>query len=241
VNYKSRIILTVLSLVTLIGSTYAEAESSHPLHFYAGLTGSIERMTGRRTDGLTEANGTRTIYASNIRMLDNATAVAVMGGFLWKFPPLPLWMGPEVYLGRGGNFSSIRDARVVAGANRYYATDFQRKLFYGALLRVGPHFCDHYFAYLSLGLDTGYFTTTRVLATSQSSLIKKTRSFNGLSYGFGIERQVSKVNVGFDLKLIQYRRQITDDGVPLATGPAILRFTVRPIIYSASLRVSYRF
>jgi hypothetical protein len=68
-----------------------------PTQFYAGLVGGIDRMTGRRTEQLSEAAGLTT-YTDNKRILENNSTISVVGGFLWKLPPLPILMGPEVYL-----------------------------------------------------------------------------------------------------------------------------------------------
>ncbi len=74
---------------------YTDANAPHQTHvgekptkFYVGLVGGIERMTGRRTEGLREPAGL-TIYQSNKRMLENKATISAVGGFLWKLPPPP--------------------------------------------------------------------------------------------------------------------------------------------------------
>jgi hypothetical protein len=225
-------------------STYAEDDIPHqtliekPVQFYTGLVGGIDRMTGRRTEQLSEAAAITT-YTNNMRMLENNSTISLVGGFLWKFPPLPILMGPEVYLGRGNAMSSFTATTQDAlGNNRYYSTDFQRKFFYGGLIRVGYLFCPDLLGSLSLGLDRSQFLTKRTLTTN---FINRTKGFNGVSLGAGVEKHFGHFGFGLDVKLIQYRRQLTSDRVGAVAGAGDLNFSVRPIVYSAALRFCYLF
>jgi len=209
-----------------------------PLKYYVGLVGGIERMTGRRTEGLSEAAAS-TVYADNKRILENNSTISAVGGFLWKFPPLPIWMGMEAYLGRGNALSSVTATTPDAlGNNRYYSTDFQRKFFYGGLIRVGHFFCPDLLGAISLGIDRSQFLTKRAL---NANIINRTKGFNGFLFGLGVEKHYGHLGVGLDLKLIQYRRQLTSDPVDLAAGAGHLNFSVRPVMYSVALRLCYLF
>ncbi|MGV8949417.1 MAG: hypothetical protein ACOH2E_08710 [Candidatus Paracaedibacter sp.] len=209
-----------------------------PVQFYAGLVGGIDRMTGRRTEQLSEAAAITT-YTNNMRMLENNSTISIVGGFLWKLPPLPILMGPEVYFGRGNATSSVTaTTRDALGNNRYYSTDFQRKFFYGGLIRVGYLFCPDLLGILSLGIDRSQFLTKRTLTTNS---ISRTKGFNGFSLGGGLEKHFGHFGFGVDFKLIQYRRQLTSDPVVLNAVKRDLTFSVRPIVYSAALRFCYLF
>jgi hypothetical protein len=241
-----KILLLIAMMCGLsMGKARAEYDTPHqtlverPVQFYAGLAGGIERMTGRRTESLSEA-ARSTAYADNKRILENNSTVSAVGGFLWKFPPLPIWMGPEIYLGRGNALSSVTATTPDAlGNNRYYSTDFQRKFFYGGLIRVAYFFCPDLLGSASLGIDRSQFLTKRTLNTN---LINRTKGFNGFLFGLGLEKHFGHLGFGFDLKLIQYRRQLTSDPVNLAAGAAgDLNFSVRPVVYSAALRLCYLF
>jgi hypothetical protein len=252
-NRKIILLLTALSGQFLTQSAYAYTDSSQkhcpPLQFYAGMVGGIERMNGRRTDSLSETFGGVPItstYAENLRMLENNATLTFLGGFLWKLPTLPVLVGPEFFFGRGNATSNVTDTRLnPAGANyRFYSTDVQRKFFYGGLIRIGHNFCNDYVVSLSFGIDRSQFLTKRILAIdplARATVIKRTKGFNGFLYGVGLERSFKHVIVGIDLKLTQYRRQLTEDPVSITTGPANTNLSVRPIIYSAGIRLCYRF
>ena len=212
--------------------------AERPTQFYAGLVGGIDQMTGRRTEQLSEA-ANLTTYTDNKRILENNSTMSVVGGFLWKFPPLPILMGPEVYFGRGNARSTVTATTQDAlGNNRYYSTDFRRKFFYGGLIRIGYLFCPDLLGTLSLGIDRSRFLTKRTLTTN---FISRTKGFNGVSFGVGVEKHLGHFGFGLDIKLIQYRRQLTTDPVTLNAVNRDLTFSVRPIVYSAALRFCYLF
>lgn len=252
-NCKIVFLLTALIGQSLTQGIYAHTRSSQdhcpPMQFYAGIVGGIERMNGRRTDSLTEnVAGASTVstYAQNLRMLENNATLTFLGGFLWKLPTLPVVMGPEFFFGRGNASSNVTDTRLDPGGvnYRFYSTDFQRKFFYGGLIRIGHNFCDDYVVSLSFGIDRSQFLTKRILALdplAKATVIRRTKGFNGFLYGVGLERRFKHVIVGIDLKLTQYRRQLTEDPVRITTGPANTQLSVRPIIYSAGIRLCYRF
>ena len=247
-NRKISLLIAMMCVQGLMAEVRANTPQK-PIQFYAGLSGGIERMNGRRTEGLTEIVGGapfQSIYTTNKRMLENNATVSFIAGFLWKFPPLPLLMGPEFYFGRGNALSNVTDIRRdPAGVNnRFYSTDFQRKFFYGGLIRVGYQFCRDYLISFALGIDRSQFLTKRVLVlvpTIIPTIVQRTKGFNGFLYGLGFEKHFEHIIVGLDLKLIQYRRQLTQDDFTLPTGPASTNLSVRPVLYSAALRFCYRF
>jgi hypothetical protein len=213
-------------------------ERHETLQVYAGLVGGIERMSGRRTDSLVNGGAT-TVYALKKRMLENNATLSLVGGFLWKFPPLDILMGPEFFMGRGNATSNVSYADSL---NNYYSTDVQRKFFYGDLIRIGTDFCKDYFTWVSFGIDRSQFWTKRALvitgAPIGANIVSRTKGFNGFLFGLGLERSFHHVIAGLDLKVIQYRRQ---DPVDIMGGGVSLNLNVRPIIYSAALRLCYRF
>jgi len=233
---------------------YAQASSeSHcpPIQFYAGMVGGIERMNGRRSEGLSETPlgvppTVTTSYTTNLRMLENNGYLSFMGGFLWKLPPLPVLIGPEIYFGRGNTRSTITDTTHPdnLGNQRLYSTEFARKFFYGGLIRIGVHFCQEYFLSLSFGIDRSQFLTKRYFALDPAvnpTVVSRTKGFNGFLYGIGFERQYKNIIVGVDFKLIQYRRQQTQDSITITNSPATSNFYVRPVLYIAGIRLAYRF
>lgn len=253
-NRKIIFLVGLICIQMFSKNIFANSESTNhhcpPLQFYAGMVGGIDRMNGRRSESLTETvAGTSRItsYTSNFRMLENNAYLSFMSGFLWKLPPLPILIGPEIYLGRGNTRSTITDASHVNPANgqkRLYVTEFARKFFYGGLIRIGYHFCRDYLVSFSLGIDRSQFLTKRYFAldsTVTPTIINRTKGFNGVLFGLGLEKRIKSLIVGIDLKLIQYRRQLTMDPISIPTSPAASNFSARPILYIAGLRLAYVF
>lgn len=238
-----------------MGAARADSDEPHqtlverPLQFYAGLVGGIDRMMGRRTEGLSEP-ALLTVFAGNKRMQENNSTISAVGGFWWKLPPLPVLLGPEVYFGRGNALSNVSaNSLDAAGNSRLYSTDFQRKFFYGGLIRIGYLFCPDFLGSFSLGIDRSQFLTKRILTNSPAApiavlptIITRTRGLNGFIFGMGLEKHFGHLGVGLDLKFIQYRRQLTMDKVNAPVGQSgIINLSVRPIIYSAAIRLCYLF
>jgi len=250
---KLYFILGIICAQILRSGVLADSSSSdhsQPTKFYEGVIGGIERMTGRRSEGLIETvGGARftTSYSSSYRMLENNAYLSFVTGFLWKLPPLPLLIGPEFYFGRGNTRSTVTDTVQKDPNNgnyRLYSADYARKFFYGALLRVGYQFCRDYLVAFSLGIDRSQFNMRRYFAiapTVPPTVINRTRGINGIVFGLGLERHFKNFLFGIDFKLIQFRRQQTQDNVPVANAVASSIMFVRPIMYVAGLRLAYVF
>jgi hypothetical protein len=252
---------TVATLYGLLLVTQAHAEApplSKPFQFYMGVAGGIETMAGKRSESLDEDNQNLlpplfrriiTSYTSNLSMSERSGIGSMMTGFLWKIPNVPLLIGPEIYIGRGSTASSFSDMRLDPLHNveiRYYTTDFQRKLFSGILIRAGYQFCEKYLAYLSFGFDRSQFCIIRTLrheAAVPTTMVKSTKTLNGIVFGLGLERTFDQFVVGFDFKAIQYRTYNSIDNVQVNPGvrPAFFNFSVQPKIKMFSLRIAYRF
>jgi hypothetical protein len=245
-------LLVALLFGQFIPNAFAETQSSDkgcPTHFYLGMAGGLERLNGRRSEGLSEIIAgvtTVTSYTSNFRMLENNGYLSFVGGFLWKFPPLPIYIGPEVYLGRGNARSTVTDSNHVdnLGNNRFYSTDYARKLFYGALMRIAYEFCPKYFASFSLGFDRSQFQIRRYFSLDPlvpATIINRTRTLNGYIIGFGLDKFFKQFVVGLEFKVIQYRRQQITDSITITNAPASSNLAVRPVIYHAGIRLAYKF
>ena len=252
---------TLATLYGLLLLTQAHAEAppaSKAFQFYMGIAGGIETMAGKRSESLDEDNQnvilppfrrTITSYTNNLSMSERSGIGSLMAGFLWKVPNFPVLMGPEIYIGRGNTASSFSDIRLDPFNNietRYYTTDFQRKLFSGALMRFGYQFSEKYLAYLTLGFDRSQFCIKRTLrheAAVPTTMVKRTKALNGMVFGLGLERAFDQFIVGFDFKTIQYQTYNSNDNVQVNPGgrPAFLNFSVQPKIKMYSLRISYRF
>lgn len=249
---------TLATLYGLLFLTQAHAEAptpSKPFQFYMGIAGGIETMAGKRSEGLDEENQAlgppnriKTIYTNNLEKSERSAVSSGIIGFLWKIPTFPILIGPEIFVGSGSTTSSFSDVRFdpISGESRYYMTDFQRKLFSGALIRLGYQFCERYLTYLSFGFERGQFSIKRTLHHEQNVLatsIKRTKALTGTVLGIGIERSFDQFIVGFDFKAIQYRTYNSIDNVQVGPGvtPAFLNFSVQPKIKMFSLRIAYRF
>jgi hypothetical protein len=234
------------------GTTYQPTLKG--FQFYAGISGGGKQLSGRRSDSIDEEDINNTparlqTSLRNQRISEKNAVVSIMAGFWWKMPRVPLLIGPEIYLGRGNTLSSVKDTRsdpFVPGFFRTYSTDFQRKLFGGAVIRLGYQFCENYLAYLSFGADRSQFSLERAFRYNDDvpgTLIKKTKGLNGAVFGAGLEKSVDKFIVGIDCRVIQYRRYNSVDPLQVSPGnePASINFSLKPTIINLSLRVAYRF
>ena len=252
-NRKISLLITALFAQGLIENVHAKNSSpQNAVQFYAGLSGGIEWMDGKRTDSLNEdIGGARTItnYADNLNVRRDNAVISAIGGFMWKLPSVPLLIGPEIFFGRGNALSSVRDSRLDPfNETRFYVADFQRKHFYGILARAGYQFCNSYLAYLALGWEQGRFSLFRAISADQvnatpTSISDTSKTLNAILFGLGIEKRISPFNVGLDFRISRYQR-ITSLGKinplpPLGTGD--LYFSFRPQVYTAALRISYEF
>jgi len=259
-NRKILLLLAALVGLTFTGEAYANTSEEayaytppesdiSPVVWYAGMVGGIERMTGRRSESLTETIAnvpTVTTYGIDHRMLENNGNLSFVGGFLIGPYSESIRIGPEFFFGRGNALSNVSDTRLdPAGAiNRFYSTDFQRKFFYGGLVRIGYLFCEKYFLSLSIGIDRSQFRTKRIFALDPNfvaNVIDRTKGFNGFLFGVGFEKLFKNFIIGIDFKLIQYRRQSNDDSLVITNIPASSNLSIRPVMYTTGIRLCYRF
>lgn len=230
--------------------------SANSVQFYLGFAGGLEHMSGKRSESLDEEDPDNspasiiTIYTKNRSMKDDNITLSAMAGFLWQVSNLPIMIGPELYVGRGSTISSFNDTRKdTANLNRFYKTDFQRKAFWGGLARVGYNFYKDYLAYLSGGYEGGQFSIASVITNDPENVTTTqthhTKWFNGFSYGLGVEKRMACFKVGVDLRAVQYGRKtfVNSMNVNATNGvlPASFRISLRPIIYTGALRISYLF
>lgn len=256
--------IALLSLSFLIGGVNAQPNptptpsqrSMNIPQFYAGISGGFEHFTGHRSEKLIStdpANSESRVFSDNKKFFSNADiALSGIAGFLWKIPNLPFSIGPEVYLGQGNGRDLIKNTYRdnLAAETRTYSAELKRKLFYGFIVRAGWNFWKDYFGFLSLGIDSSQFMADRLMITdtnningSNSNTLRKTKRLSGTVMGIGFEKRFGSLCVGIDLKRIAYKSQRLFDTLNPDPGinPNQLAFSVRPKIYSLSLRLSYLF
>lgn len=145
------------------GSDNASGYKHKAFQPYLGLSGGIDKLTGKHKDSLIEPNGIPVVvYSSNQTLPTSGQAVSgsAIAGFLVDIPCTPIAVGPEVYIGHSNATSNFRYAYndSAAGEDRVYTSALKRNSFYGLLLRGGVSFCQEYFAYLSIGADFSNFS-----------------------------------------------------------------------------------
>ncbi|MDF3034327.1 MAG: hypothetical protein K0R76_1281 [Alphaproteobacteria bacterium] len=239
---------------TPINSMMTSSASATRPQFYVGLSSGFENLSGRRSEELIADPifAQSTIFSNNQKFSSRADiALSAIAGFQWGIPNLPLSIGPEIYLGKGNgsNLVKINYHDAIAAENRTYAAEFKRKLFYGFIVRTGWNFWKDYFGFLSLGIDMSHFMTDRSMLTNTNlpnfnfQTLRRTKKLSGFLMGIGIEKRFGCIGVGIDLKRVTYRQQNFFDTLnpDPGTPPNQLSFSVRPKIYSLSLRISYLF
>ena len=79
---------------------------SKAVQFYAGLSGGVERMSGRQNQSISYPGGAALGVPEFISFLSNVSQSSKNGlysafaGFTWNIPSIPLFLGPEIYIGR---------------------------------------------------------------------------------------------------------------------------------------------
>lgn len=251
-RYSSYLLAVILCTVGGVGEASIEVSSQKFPLFYLGLSGSFERMSGKRSEYFRESDllgGAVTQYTQGKRMSENNVATSVLAGALGRFSPLPIAIGSEVYFGKSNTLSKIADVRQdnnIPPVNIYYSAGIQRKLYYGALLKVGYEFYQDYLASFLVGVERGQFEVSKALTydpENTSAILRgKTKWASGLVLGVNLEKKIGDFNVGLDLKHIQYNRCSFIDTIedPLL-GSSVLELSSRPQVFSTALRISYLF
>ncbi|MBX9804381.1 MAG: hypothetical protein K2Y18_01360 [Alphaproteobacteria bacterium] len=251
-----------LIVAALCGYGMVETAQATPcpklVEFYAGVSGGIEQLSGFHSDSfaVNAAPEENRVFAdkSSFPSSNKGTVITGMTGILWNIPTLPFYLAPEIYIGKGDRESTFRvnyvDNFPVPADNRTYSSLLQRKSFYGALLKAGYKFYQTYTVYISAGLDVGNFSITRSMTKdvgipdTNTSTVRTNKSFTGLLWGIGFEKQMGSFKVSLDFKGVNYGRKNFVDAITTTNGtPGLttLGYTAKPKIYAGSIGFAYLF
>jgi len=262
--------LFFLSSQGIVKSTYANslpAEAEHlappakPLQFYVGLSGGINSMTGRRDEKVTNYPDPAqpvNIFSDNLRFSNKNAFYSAFAGFTWNISKLPLFMGPEIYLGRT-NTESERRASVRYegdGTVRTMQTSIQQSNFAGTSAQIGINFPHQTRSYLSLGIEfsrfhhsTFYIPRSAIAAVGAVEDLlppsfATTKCLKGFVWGIGAEKAYKNFRFGGDIRFINYKTfkasYTTNNPDPLAPVDVIIN-SFKPKNIRFSLRFIYDF
>jgi hypothetical protein len=270
---KMRLKTATLGLLILgYGLTAGQANAnvtvpSKAVQFYAGLSGGVERMSGRQNQSISypgaAALGGAALgvpefisFLGNVSQSSKNGLYSAFGGFTWNIPSIPLFLGPEIYIGRSNAEIENRITIPEVGTltNRSMQTSIQSSNFIGGSLQIGAHLPMQSRAYVLMGLDSSQFRYTTFYVprsnlggagpdlAASSFATKKWKS--GFIWGFGLEKEFKCFRVGGEIRFIQYRElkvsYNTDSADPLHSIETINN-AYKPKIIRFSLRASYLF
>lgn len=237
---------------------------SKAVQFYVGLSGGVERMSGRQNQSISYPGGaalgvpTSIPFLSNVSQSSKNGLYSAFGGFTWNIPSIPFFLGPEIYIGRSNTEIENRITIPEVGTltNRSMQTSIQSSNFIGGSLQVGAHLPMQSRAYVLMGLDSSQFRYTTFYVprsnlglggagpdlAASSFATKKWKS--GFIWGFGLEKEFKCFRVGGEIRFIQYRElkvSYNTDSADAVHSLETINNAFKPKIIRFSLRASYLF
>ncbi|MBM3468958.1 MAG: hypothetical protein FJX71_05965 [Alphaproteobacteria bacterium] len=232
--------------------------SLNSIQKYVGISGGVGRMTGRRDESVFNAIGVPrlSIFASNVRFTSSKAAYSLFAGFTSDIPGVPIFLGPEIYLGRSDSESQYKQSVLDpnTGANRAMQTSIRQSYFYGLSVQAGVHLPYQTRAYALLGCDASQFQyqtfyvprSAALLAAPANDLSPPTfsasKTLKGFMWGFGVEKNWNSFRVGADIRFINYSRLKVSYITPSGDGTNdIITNAFKPRNIRAMVRLSYLF
>lgn len=249
-NRKLSLLLAAASCYGMMGNVYAThsspsaTPSCKPFHFYAGLSGGVNRMTGRRSENVFVVPTREVVtFTDNLNFKDTNAQYSGFAGFSWLIPHTGIFIGPEVHLGKSHTESKfqaiIRDP--LAADQRTLNSTFSQSTFFGAVARVGYKFSS-YSIYAVLGAESSQFfnTVTYVpFGPTSPAFFKSKKWLKAFLWGFGLEKQINCVRFGAEVRATNYGQYKVNYSYPAANETINNLFKTKNIRFS--LRVSYLF
>ena len=229
--------------------------------FYAGISGGVDRMTGHRNESVfNAADDTTNNFASNRAFSDKNAQYSVFGGTSFNMSSLPLFFGPEFYLGRSHATNELREIRSdlpTTPMNRTLQASIQNRYFFGAIIRAGVNLPEEFQAFILFGFDKSQiryaaFYTPRSafgfggINDEPSSYFAIMKWSSSAVWGFGIEKTIyNKFRLGADIRFLDSFKkfQFSSGDMPSGNpaGPDILTSFFNRKNLRFSLRITYLF
>jgi hypothetical protein len=241
------------------------------LQLYLGCSVGTQRFSGHRDENAfynpDPAGGfptgvPGTIYFANQKPFSNINGFYLGHvGFTWNIPQTLIFLGPEIYLGRGSLHNdlnvSVKDDPAFTPTIRSVNASLRQSTFFGGVVQIGFNAKWGLRPYMMLGLERSQFQYRgNYTPRSQAFLsaggglgpaddysptsLNRTKWLKGFLWGLGCERQISSIKLGADIRFIHYK-EFKADTLADAFDPETFYTIIKPKNLRFGLRVSYVF
>ena len=210
--------------------------------FYVGIAGSLDHLSGKRTEQLTTGADTFLSFSNGGSLSTNGVNAKGLLGFLWTIPSSRFVLSPEIYLGQGNVETTLQksDEDPAIPANKGLQSSFKRNLTMGFVGRFGFYLsdCQNNLAYLLFGIDKSRFQNSFSLSSGNDALgnnvpplfEKRSKWLKGRIIGLGFERKFNNFKLGIDVRYTFYsswggysrKAAVSDDVISIQFNPKII-------------------
>lgn len=266
-----KIVVLVLAVCgfVFLKETHASLFSQKIVQFYAGASFGTQRLSGHRNESAfynpDPAGGFLTGVPGTIHFANQKPFSTINGfylghiGFSWVIPQTYIFLGPEIYLGRGNTHNdlsvSVRDDPVYTPTIRSVSASLRQSAFFGGAVQIGFNAKWDFRPYMLLGVESSQFQYIgNYIPRSQAFLsigggpgpaedypptaLNRTKWLGGFLWGLGLERQVHSIRLGVDIRFIHYKEFKTAT-LANAFDPETFFTVIKPKNIRFGLRISY--
>jgi|GEM_PF-3309723 len=247
------------------GSALAPSQKYYMPQLYTGLSLGVQRLTGRRSE-ITQATSDRlvpleetVIFSDRLRFSNNNGYYSAHVGFTWDVPNIPLFFGPEIYLGRGSATTDLKQTvfEVDNNLKRTLSASISQSWFWGGSLQIGVDYQKKLRPYLLFGIDKSAFEYTGtyiprseaaidlILGNPEvldlpNTLLKTRKWLRAFFWGVGIEKQFNNWRIGADVRMMRYK-ELKSAYKAITVDPETLFSSFKPNNIRFGLKASYLF
>lgn len=253
--------IIAVGCLSMIGEAHANPQLSKPVQFYAGLSGGIQHMSGKRNESVFNAPNSTITFADGISsssLSSNNGHYSLFGGFSMTIPNVPIFIGPEISIGRGNTQNEHAESVIdeATGLRRAMQTQIRQLNFLGGSLQVGTQLPWQSRGFVLLGIDLSQYRYSTLYVPRSANAINpavddfppasfaSTKWLRGFMWGIGLEKEYKCFRVGGDIRVVTHKmfRKSFDAPSGNAARPidAINSF-FKPKVMRFSLRFSYLF
>lgn len=240
------------------GAISHETRPHKPVQFYLGVSGGLETLSGRRNEVvLNNTDPQVSTFADNKSLSSRNGQYALFGGFSVNIPNVPIFIGPEIYLGRGHTARENSGSFIDTGNNtfRHMKTIINQSDFVGGIIQAGVNLSCQYRAFFLLGGDISKFRYSTffvprsalafgALSDLPAASFATNKWLRGFVWGLGVDKQYKCFRFGADIRFMTYRTfkasYTTNSGDPIDPIDTINN-SFKPRHVRFSLKLSYLF
>lgn len=244
-NSKVSIVIATMTIQLLItAQVHAQLPPQKTLQFYAGLSGGINQMSGKRSESVdTPAAAETTVFSNQQNFNDRKAQYAAFAGASYFIPQTKIFIGPEIYVGRGHGEQELQKSVFDPGVGdrRILTSSFSQSVFFGGTLKGGYNF-GSCLGYVILGGESSLFKSHInyvPFAPDPSGSYKSSKWLKGFLWGIGLEKRLNNILLGADVRFVQYGKFKVQS--PHLPSRETVFASFKPKNIRFSLRLSYVF